>query len=209
MVQIFEDDCGDDLLLGEAVVPIVDHQTDGEIWIDLQQTGAAVRFLQERIAAEKDQLLGRSLSSDALSVVAAPPFEDSCGQVGLALSWNHPEEDDKASYARALEELHCYKKELADFNHAKKRRIRDTEMEEMDDILRPEESPQCILVHVFTAQNVPSGDSNGSCDPFVKASIGGTARRTSAKPQTLFPSWYASAIPVLQLHCTSLLHIFC
>lgn len=201
LVQIFEDDFGDNVLLGEAVVPIAHCQIDGEMQVNLQQTGAVDRFVLERIAAEKHKLLGRSLSSDAASLSAKIEQEDFCGQIRLNVAWKHPEDEHKARYTRALQDLHDHTKQLADFRQANKRRKRDVEDEDLDDILRPQESPQCVLVHVFTAQNVPAGDKNGSCDPFIKASIAGTARRTSAKPQTLFPSWYASTSDFTPLPC--------
>eukprot|EP01043_Picozoa_sp_COSAG02_P054474 COSAG02_NODE_6173_length_3751_cov_2.355422_3_plen_486_part_01 len=208
LIQIFEDDFGDNVLLGEAVLPISDYQIDGELRVDLQQTGAVDRFVLERIAAEKHKLLGRSISPGAASLSAAIEQKDSCGQIRLEIAWNHPEDEHKARYTRALQELHDHTKQLADFRQGNKRQKRDVEDEDMDDVLRPQESPQCVLVHVFTAQNVPVGDKNGSCDPFIKASIAGTARRTSAKPQTLFPSWYVSTPLFTLLPCTRSLQPF-
>lgn len=183
--------------LGETVLPIADyHDTNGKINVVLQPGGATTRFAKELV--EKEKLRSQASASDG-PIVSAKEEEYNLGQVTLNLLWDKASAEDKSRYQGALTELIDHKDQLSDAHRAaqqkkkKKQKKMESENEEMergdDDILRPEEKPHAVLVHVYSAQNVPSGDENGSCDPLIRASLAGSAARTSAKAETHFPHW--------------------
>lgn len=202
IVEIFEDDCGTEELVGEATVTIkevLQHNFDGEetgewrINLKNDKKGAISAHKQDRtLSAVKNRFLRQKQGDKKtkLSVVEALQFSGGThgfGQVLLKFSWEHPADENKTAYKEAMTKLKGAKQRLQDTKNEK--RALNGE-KGSDELHRPEEVAKCVLVHVFAAQNLPGADSNGSADPYLKASIMGAEARTSAKAQTLFPFWY-------------------
>ncbi|OQS01372.1 hypothetical protein ACHHYP_01203 [Achlya hypogyna] len=60
--------------------------------------------------------------------------------------------------------------------------------------------PNVLVVKVENAKDLPSADSNGASDPFVRITVGNEVRKTSTKYKTLTPVWNESfEIPVSSL----------
>jgi hypothetical protein len=56
-------------------------------------------------------------------------------------------------------------------------------------------TPYQMRIHVYQARNIPSADSDGLSDPFLKISFQGRDTiKTSVKHRTLFPSYYETYI---------------
>jgi hypothetical protein len=51
-----------------------------------------------------------------------------------------------------------------------------------------------VRVHVYQCRNIPSADSNGLCDPYIRVSVMGQVKNTSTKKCTLFPSYYETLV---------------
>ena len=111
------------------------------------------------------------------------------GQVLLELSWTHPTDEAIEEYKSAMDTLLDLKQHLKD-TIRRSRQKKATFNPQVADILKPDTSAWCVLVHIFSAQNLPSTDINGAADPYLKASIYGAEAQTSAKSETLFPFWY-------------------
>ncbi|EQC29479.1 hypothetical protein SDRG_12727 [Saprolegnia diclina VS20] len=60
--------------------------------------------------------------------------------------------------------------------------------------------PNVLIVKIESAKDLPSVDSNGASDPFVRVTVGNDVRKTSTKLKTLTPVWNETfEIPVSAL----------
>lgn len=181
---------------------IEDLQAEGfaERWVDLKndKTEAVsehkvARTTPGAVSDVKNRFLRKKQGDEQkqASVIDALKFSGGkygYGQVLLKFNFDDAELEDKESYKEAIEKLLEEQRKLKD--KAKSLRELGTKEERSDDLLSPKRTAKCVMVHVFSAQNLPAADANSSCDPYLKASVMGTESRTSAKSQTQFPFWY-------------------
>ena len=57
--------------------------------------------------------------------------------------------------------------------------------------------PFLCRFHLYQCRDLPSADSNGLCDPFMKIKFNGKEQESSRKEKTLYPTYYET----FDFHC--------